>query len=117
VDSWRTRGNKHEDTRTMSRKVTVGNASRRRAMLINKTVIRVTQVGSGHQRGSNDRHEDDPTTSGKAAVRVTRVIDETCVSRGILGQWSRTPMFLQRWSSILVAPVDHDELPPLPTAS
>jgi hypothetical protein len=38
---------------------------------------------SGYERGSYDGHRDKPTTSTKAVVRVTRVIDEIPISRGL----------------------------------
>jgi hypothetical protein len=34
------------------------------------------------EHGSNYGHRDEPTTSGKDVVRVTRVIDEIPISRG-----------------------------------
>jgi hypothetical protein len=78
---WQQRGNKREETPTMSRKVTV-RVMREAPCLSTKPWLGVTQVRSGRQRGSNDGHRDKPTTSSKATGRVTRVIEKTHVSKG-----------------------------------
>jgi hypothetical protein len=78
---WQQRGNKREETPTMSRKVIV-RVMREEPCLSTKPWLGVTQVRSGRQRGSNDGHRDKPTTSRKATGRVTRVIENTHVSRG-----------------------------------
>jgi hypothetical protein len=78
---WQRRGNKHKETPSLSRKVTV-RVMREEPCLSTKPWLGVTQVRSGRQRGSNDGDGDKPTTSRKAIGRVTRVIEKTHVSRG-----------------------------------
>jgi hypothetical protein len=78
---WQQRGNKREETPTMSRKVTV-RVMREELCLSTKPWLGVTQVRSGRQCGSNDGHGDKPTTARKATGRVTRDIEKTHISRG-----------------------------------
>jgi hypothetical protein len=72
----------------------------------------------GCERGSYDGHRDEPTTSTKAVVRVTRVIDEIPISRGfskiIFEDTDVSPGLLD---FVLLAPADHGGLHPIPTTS
>jgi hypothetical protein len=66
---------------------------------------------SGCQHGSNYGHRDEPTTSMKVVVRVTRVIGEVPISTGFSREMSedRDRQFC------FISLVDHGGLPPVPT--
>jgi hypothetical protein len=73
---------------------------------------------SGYERGSYDGHRDEPTRSTKVVVRVTRVIDEIPISRGFSRAISEdidvSPGFVD---FVLLSPVDHGGLSPMPNTS